>query len=240
MTRWACVLLCGLCVFWLAITPACSPKVRMPDRDSYFGQIPDPVEFVPQKTYPGSLWRERNSESLLFMDHKASQVNDIVTVLIVESSSGIGVSDSKFEKETDVDLSVGSLFGLPQSLGMSNFLGLGEPFQPSVGAKSKNDFESKGKTNRTGSLQATITCRVIRVFPNANLEIRGSREVSVNREKQILVLSGVIRQEDIDALNRIRSDRVADARIEYYGEGIMVDKESPGWLARILDWVWPF
>lgn len=229
----ACLAIAGLCA-------GCGGRSRIKDQKSYFGRVPEPVNLILEKSAPGSLWKERNSESILFMDHKAAQINDIVTVLIVESSSGTGTSDSKFDKKSDVDLGITSLFGLPQSLGMNNFLGLGEPFQPSVGAKSTNDFESNGKTKRTASLQATITCRVIRVFPNGNLEIRGSREVAVNREKQIIVLSGVIRQEDIDAFNRIRSDRIADARIQYYGEGLLADKESPGWLARLLDWIWPF
>jgi flagellar L-ring protein precursor FlgH len=218
----------------------CAEKPVMRDRSKYFGQVPEPVRTMPERHYPGSLWQERNSESILFMDHKASQINDIVTVEIVETMSGTGSSNSKFEKESEVGFGVDSLFGLPQSLGMSNFLGLGEPFQPSVKASSVNDFEGKGSTTRTGKLSGTITCRVVEVFPNGNMEIRGTREVTVNREQQFIVLSGVIRQEDISAYNTIQSDHIADARIEYYGEGILADKESPGWLARALDWVWPF
>ncbi len=223
----------------LILTASCSSEDRNRRRD-YFGQVPEPVETFPQKEYPGSLWKERNSESILFMDHKAGQINDIVTVLIVENSSGQGVSNSKLEKTSDVQFGVDGALGLPSSLGMNNFLGLGSPFQPSVSAETTNDFEGKARTTRTGSLSGTITCRVVKLFPNGNLEIRGSREITINREQQFIMLSGVIRQEDIDSLNVVRSDRIADARIEYYGEGVLADKETPGWLARVLDWVWPF
>jgi len=232
---------CSLCLLVTVLALlGCAEKPPVRDRTKFFGQVPEPVRTLPDRQYPGSLWEERNSESILFMDHKASQVNDIVTVQIVESVTGAGTSNSKYEKETELGFQVDSLFGLPQSLGMNNFLGLGSPFQPGVKGSTINDFEGKGTTARTGTLQGTITCRVVELFPNGNMEIRGSREVTVNREQQFIVLSGVIRQEDISAFNTIRSDHIADARIEYYGEGILADKESPGWLARLLDWVWPF
>ena len=232
---------CFLCLLIMALAVlGCADKPPVRDRTEYFGQVPEPVFAMPEKHYPGSLWQERNSESILFMDHKASQVNDIVTVQIVESVAGTGSSNSKYEKESELGFQVDALFGLPQSLGMNNFLGLGEPFQPGVKASSVNDFEGKGSTTRSGSLSGTITCRVVEVFPNGNMEIRGTREVTLNREQQFIVMSGVIRQEDISAFNTIRSDHMADARIEYYGEGLLADKESPGWMARVLDWVWPF
>ncbi|MBI4776586.1 MAG: flagellar basal body L-ring protein FlgH [Deltaproteobacteria bacterium] len=232
---------CILCLLVLVLVQlGCAERPPVRDRTKFFGQVPEPVLTLPERQYPGSLWQERNSESILFMDHKASQVNDIVTVQIVETVAGTGVSNSKYEKETELGFQVDALLGLPQSLGMNNFLGLGEPFQPGVKGKSVNDFEGKGQTRRSGTLSGTITCRVVEVFQNGNMEIRGSREVTLNREQQFIVLSGVIRQEDITSFNTIRSDNVADARIEYYGEGILADKESPGWLARVLDWVWPF
>jgi len=232
---------CILCLLIVVIAQlGCAGKPPVRDRSKFFGQVPEPMLTLPEKQHPGSLWQERNSESILFMDHKASQVNDIVTVQIVESVTGSGVSNSKYEKETELGFQVDALLGVPQSLGMNNFLGLGEPFQPAVKAKTVNDFEGKGRTARSGTLSGTITCRVVEVFQNGNMEIRGTREVTLNREQQFIVLSGVIRQEDISSFNTIRSDHIADARIEYYGEGILADKESPGWLARILDWVWPF
>jgi flagellar L-ring protein precursor FlgH len=38
----------------------------------------------------------------------------------------------------------------------------------------------------------------------------------------------------------ITSDYLADAHVEIYGQGIITDKQKPGWLSRLLDNVWPF
>jgi flagellar L-ring protein precursor FlgH len=70
--------------------------------------------------------------------------------------------------------------------------------------------------------------------------IRGSRHVRLNNEDQIIVLSGIIRPEDISQDNTILSSFVADAKIEYFGKGVVSDEQRPGWLARILNVIWPF
>jgi flagellar L-ring protein precursor FlgH len=78
------------------------------------------------------------------------------------------------------------------------------------------------------------------VLPNGNVTIYGKREMKVNNELQRITVSGIIRPEDIGADNRVKSTYLADARIEYSGEGVIADKQSPGWGIRILDKVWPF
>jgi flagellar L-ring protein precursor FlgH len=205
-----------------------------------FEPIPPPVQTMPAPQYEGSLWEEQGMQSKLFTDPKARQVNDIITVLVVENVRAKGTTATKSTKDSSYDGEITELFGLPSSLGMSNFLGSGEPFQPKVGAGVKNDFQGSGDTARTGLLTATITARVIEVYPNGTMRIGGVREVTINKETQYLVLTGIIRPEDISVGNVVRSDRIAEARIEYYGEGVLADKDRPGWLARALDWISPF
>jgi flagellar L-ring protein precursor FlgH len=81
---------------------------------------------------------------------------------------------------------------------------------------------------------------VTKVLPNGNLMLYGRREMKVNNEVQYIVVSGIVRPQDIDPSNRVKSTFVADARIEYYGEGVLADKQRPGWGTRVLDQVWPF
>jgi len=70
--------------------------------------------------------------------------------------------------------------------------------------------------------------------------IEGRRQVRVNEEDQYIVLSGIIRPEDITSGNTISSQYVSDAQIFYTGRGVVDDKLRPGWLTRVVDWVWPF
>ena len=110
----------------------------------------------------------------------------------------------------------------------------------SVSGSMTSDFKGDGTTSRSGDLTAFITCRVTEVLPNGNLRIVGTREILVNHENQVIVLSGVIRPRDINDQNIIASRFIADAKIAYSGSGIIDDRQRPGWLANILDIVWPF
>jgi flagellar L-ring protein precursor FlgH len=89
-------------------------------------------------------------------------------------------------------------------------------------------------------LQARLTARVVRVLDNGNLLIEGRRQLTLNAEDQFIVITGVIRPEDIAADNWVLSSNIADARILYTGSGVLADKQHPGWMTRALDWVWPF
>jgi flagellar L-ring protein precursor FlgH len=62
----------------------------------------------------------------------------------------------------------------------------------------------------------------------------------VNREKQQITLSGIVRPRDISAENVVLSNYIADAKISYSGSGVINDRQRPGWLARALDAIWPF
>ena len=72
------------------------------------------------------------------------------------------------------------------------------------------------------------------------MQIEGVRETRVNEETQYLVVRGIIRGVDVAADNSITSNRIADAHIAYYGQGVIADKTQPGWLTRLLDQLWPF
>ncbi len=67
-----------------------------------------------------------------------------------------------------------------------------------------------------------------------------ARETRVNDENQIIVVKGLVRPTDIDPDNSVPSTALADCKIEYYGEGVLADRQKPGWLSRLLDNVWPF
>ena len=97
-----------------------------------------------------------------------------------------------------------------------------------------------GETTRDNTMTATISARVIDVTMDGNMVIQGYREVKTNNETQHIILSGIIRPQDISSDNSVLSSYIADARIEYSGTGVLTDKQRPGWFARVFDVVWPF
>ena len=109
-----------------------------------------------------------------------------------------------------------------------------------IGGTHSNSMKGAGNTSRNTTLVARVSARVIRVLDNGNLLIEGRRQVTVNAEDQYLIISGIIRPEDITTENTIASQYIADARIVYTGQGVVNDKMRPGWMTRVVDWVRPF
>ena len=136
-------------------------------------------------------------------------------------------------KELDIKKNFGLENRFPSG---SNFF---NPFS-SVQSDYSNTFDGSGSTARSGDLTAYMSARIIQVLPNGNLVIEGNREVRVNNENQIITLTGIVRPRDISSANVVQSTYLADARISYSGTGVLNDQQRPGWLARILDKVWPF
>ena len=185
-----------------------------------------------------SLWSE--SHGVLFKDYKARLVGDLVTVRIVESSSAQNSNNTSTGKSTNYDANIASILGLPTNLGMTDFMGLGNDFDPTISAGTSSSFSGTGSKSRRDTVSATIAARVVDVLPSGNLVIEGQREIVVDEEKQTLTVTGVVRPKDIDASNTVLSSQIADAQIRYSGDGVLTDANRKGWMARLIDWVWPF
>ena len=205
------------------------------------------AETLPPPEFQGSLYVAGSLFNDFFIDTKARKVGDIVTVKISESSKATNSADTKTGRTSSLEAGIDTLFGtedwyrekvlknIPRNLPRPDPFG-----NPSVKGSMSSDFDGSGSTSRSGDLSAFITCRVTEVLPNGNLYIVGSREVLVNNETQMIILSGVIRPRDIDDNNIILSTFVSDAKIAYSGSGIINDRQRPGWLANLLNSVWPF
>ena len=192
----------------------------------------------PPKT-TGSLWQEENGRAYLYEDLRAMRVGDIITIKIAEKHKGSKSADTSAERDSTISNSLtgGAMgyLGIPGiRLGAEATRGFG------IDASAKNKFGGKGATNREDTLTGTISAIVTQVMPNGDLRVEGRREVTVNSERQIMVIGGVVRRVDVDTKNTVQSMAIADAKIEYSGLGVVDDVQRPGWFVRILDWIYPF
>lgn len=197
---------------------------------------PPPQERTSSVDNPGSLF-DPDGATMLFADARARRVGDILLIKVVETTLAKNKASTTTDKENTLDFGVGSFLGrdkLPLLPGAE----VGET--PLLSAKSTSDFEGDGETKRESSITTTVAARVTRVLGGGLMEVAGARETRVNGETQIVLVQGVARDRDIDADNTIKSTSLADARIELYGEGVLAEKQRPGWLGRMLENVWPF
>jgi flagellar L-ring protein FlgH len=173
---------------------------------------------------PDSLWMAGLSGDL-----RARRLNDLVTVRVIEVVSAQGSADSSLDKDSSASASVTNLFGAE-----SRFPGWLDP--TSLAALGANtSFKGSGSTARNGSLTAVITARVAEVLPNGDLAIEGVREIDINGDRQMIVLTGVVRPSDIGPGNVVTSTAIGQMRIRYFGRGLIKDNLQPGWLVRVLN-----
>ncbi len=209
-----------------------------------------PVQsYTPQERYdnPGSLFADSDIDPL-FSDSRARRIGDIVVVNIMENSQAVNSADTETDKESNNNYGVQALFGASSVNALPYLLGGGpSALQGSVGpgtsvfqSASSSDFTGTGSTTRSNSVIASIASRVIKVLPGGNLQIEGVRQTRINEETQYMVITGTIRARDISADNSIMSTQMADANIQYYGKGVLADKQKPGWFTRFMDNLWPF
>ena len=223
------ILLClflGSCVSRQAAAPP-----PMPERYS----LPLVAEKRPVPA-EGAIYRAGSKN--IYQDSRAHRVGDIVMVKIVETSSGKKTAETKTSRDSSVKGGISSLFGYERLFTGKD--GSHTPSLTSINTNLEKEFNGKGETKRDSSVTATLSARVVNITPEGNLEIRGYREVRVNNETQHIILSGLVRPEDISTDNSVLSSFIADARIEYTGTGALASKQQPGWLANALDVLWPF
>jgi flagellar L-ring protein precursor FlgH len=188
----------------------------------------------PQPSYAnGSIWQA--SSTALAEDLKARRRGDIITVIISESASASKQASTGTGRSSSISAGIPNLFGL-ETTGIRNWQDLAKLISASYDSK----FSGSGSTSRQEKLEATITAKVVEVIPNGNFMIEGKRNVRVNNEDQIIVMTGTVRSRDVTPDNTVSSSLVADARIAYSGKGIISDRQKPGWLLNALDSIWPF
>jgi flagellar L-ring protein precursor FlgH len=197
--------------------------------------MPLPISPPPQE---GSLWAPRSPRGLL-ADLRACSVGDIVLVSVAESSQAADQATTQADRASGVQVGITSLLGLrlPQ---MKTFNDATVSASNAIEGTVGNTSKGTGTTNRQSNFNTYLTTRVIRVLPNHNMVIQGSRQMRINNETELVTLSGIIRPEDLAVDNTIPSFKVAEAKMEITGLGVISDKQRQGWLTRIIDHIWPW
>jgi flagellar L-ring protein precursor FlgH len=160
----------------------------------------------------------------LYNDRRAVRVDDLLTVMIVESAKAGSQSGTNTNKNNEygvTGIEGGGALGFIPKFGLSGGTKIG--------------YDGKAGTSREGNLVAKISARVVQVMDNGNLVIEGSKVVEINEEKEIIKVSGVVRPQDIETNNAIYSYNISDAQISYSGKGTVHNGHRPGLLTKLLN-----
>ncbi|MEL0028308.1 MAG: flagellar basal body L-ring protein FlgH [Perlucidibaca sp.] len=174
---------------------------------------------------PGAIFQAGRGMSL-FVDHRAMQVGDIVTINLVERTDASKQSATTTGKENKFSMPGPTLFGGAVTLKGRNLL--------ENDFSSDQEFKGQGSSSQSNRLSGSITVTVAEVLANGNLRVQGEKWVTLNQGEEFIRLTGLIRPVDIAPDNSVPSWKVADARITYSGKGALNDANAMGWLGRLF------
>lgn len=187
----------------------------------------EPIDYSQLPKPPGNGGVFVSSQAMaLFTDTRAVQLGDIVSVVLVEATTGTKSSDTELDKSSAVNLTSPTLLGQPVSVNGRYNLG--------VDINGSSAFSGEAALGQSNSLRGAIAVQVARVLPNGNLYIQGEKWININQGDEYIRLRGIIRPEDLSPNNTISSTLIADARISYSGTGVGQEANTPGWLTRFF------
>lgn len=215
-------------VAWAGAKPK-APELSPLDR--YIQEAGARAQAAGQAT-PGSAWSPGTRYLDLGADVRASQVDDLVTILVMESTSAVSKGTVKTTRQSDVKSSVGALGGPLRAAG---------PLGDLARAGTATSLNGDGATTRDTLLNATVSARITHVLPNGYLVVEGVKDLQVNSERQLITVRGMVRPADIAAGNLVRSDRLAQLEVRVNGKGVVADAiKRPFFLYRLLLGLLPF
>lgn len=195
-----------------------------------------PLEKQAERVPTGGIYVSRQSDSW-FGRGRNFQVGDVITVLLNESTQAARTQGSDLSRASTNDVVTPKLqSGLAGKLGGN----IGSAF----GAMNLNGntitSKGTGKADQEASLTGSVAVSVVSVMANGNLVLRGEKQLALTEGSEIIQVAGIVRPEDISAVNTVQSRRLANAQISYRGSGDLASTAKAGWGTSALMKLWPF
>ncbi len=212
----------ALCVLVLPTQACAGPKPKA----GFEAALPAPPPAP--RSADGSIFNPGDGYAPLYQGHRAARVGDPVTVVLVERTTTSKAAGSKSQKS-------GSFGVTPPVTGPLSFI---KP--DSLNASGQTSFKGDGNASQSSTLAGEVSVTIVEVRPNGTALIRGEKRLMLSQGQEWIQFAGIVRLADIDSDNRIASTRVADARIEYAGNGPVSRASREGWLSKFFNAISPF
>lgn len=190
----------------------------------------------PREANPNSLWRP--GAKAFFKDERAKNVGDIVTVTVSISDSASLANNTTRKRDDTEDVGVTNLMGMASKFYKNHMNRATQGSELTI--STANDTEGDGTIARSETISLTFAAIITQVLPNGLLAFTGRQEVKVNAEMRELMVTGVVRPEDIESDNTISHDKIAEMRVAYGGRGTLSELQQTRWGYQLLDILSPF
>jgi flagellar L-ring protein precursor FlgH len=196
----------------------------------------------------GSVWGHPGGMSnpnmagaaAIFSDPLAHGVGDTITIIVDLSNAITKAQNTKTAKTASVNDTISSLVypsdGSNHGFSFYNLHGV----NPQMTWSANQAFNGGGTVANTEDDSTTIQARVVEVLSNGVLRVAATRLSKAGDEDTRMVLTGLVRPEDLNTDNSISSSRVADLQIVQKGRGALSESQKKGWLTKLYEFLSPF
>ena len=214
-------------------------EIINPTKRPNYRPVSMPMPSPKQITFKSnSLWRP--GARAFFRDQRASEVGDILTInLSISDSADLNNKTTRARNDKE-DADLTKLLGLESYL--SRLLPQMETVDPTntVNLGTQHSTEGNGNIGRKEAIEVTLAGIITQILPNGNMVIFARQELMVNFEMREVMVTGVVRPEDIDYTNKIEHDKIAEMRVAYGGRGTLSDLQQPRIGTQAIDILFPF
>jgi flagellar L-ring protein precursor FlgH len=164
-------------------------------------------------------------------DRREYAVGDIITVLVSEATLA---SATKTQTGSDQQTRANDVGFNPPKIGTTALPTIDADISMNKSSASKQN----GAAQRGVNFRGDISVRVVAVDRSGLMQIKGTKLVDVDKNKQQLNLTGWVRPEDVNMQNFVASERVADIALTYQLSGNL-GKTRGGIIGRLINVFWP-
>ena len=173
---------------------------------------------TPATPTSGSFWTPQSPYSDLASDYKARNVNDLIVIQVVESTTAAEDGAVKSARTFSASSGISALMGVPRSTAAIQNI-----FSPN----STRTLDGQAQTSSDSTLSTSLSGRVVEVLPNGFLVIEAERQVFMNNQHQTVIIHGVVRPGDISSTNSVASTAISNLELELKGKGVISDGVAP-------------
>lgn len=167
-----------------------------------------------------SLWDDKQGN--LYRDNTAHEVGDLLTIIIYEETKASQSVSKGAEQDMEIEAGPG--------LGIFQFL-------TGFSAEYGDQNQSRGSTNRQGQLMAKVTVMITEEVSPGVFKVQGEKSITINGEEEKIILTGLVREDDITPQNTVNSVHLAQVEIDYQGKGAMSHKQRTSLFEWLLGWL---
>jgi flagellar L-ring protein precursor FlgH len=211
------------------ILAACAKPMPMAHSPDFAPVQPLPRD--PNAPATGAIFATDNTD-MWQAKRRNYRVGDIITVLLSESTQAARTLNNETSRESSTDaIPTGTSNAIANAAPLLNGFNAG-------GAVTTN--RGTGVADQRASLTGSIAVTVTEVQANGNLVIRGEKQLSLSEGGEVIQVAGIIRPDDVSAINTVQSRRLANGQITYKGVGDLANSTRAGWGISALYKYWPF